>query len=217
MLAALGIVIPLGLAASVSPVLLTEQTVLLAGPGGRRAGLRFAAGGILTLLVVVFALMVFGRAISLPTEPRLDASLDLALGLLLLLVAFVVRATGGRRGAKPKDPGSPHRAGAAFPFGIFAMATNFTTLALMLPAAKEISAADVDFPGRAFLALVLVGLASIPAWVPVALSLVAPGPVERGLGAIQTLVDRHGRAAVVVLLAAAGLFFVVRGTVRLIG
>ena len=97
------------------------------------------------------------------------------------------------------------------------MATNFTTLALMLPAAKEISAADVDLPGRAFLALVLVGLASIPAWVPVALSLVAPGPVERGLGAIQTLVDRHGRAAVVVLLAAAGLFFVVRGTVRLIG
>jgi hypothetical protein len=82
----------------------------------------------------------------------------------------------------------------------------------MLPASKEISAADVDFPGRAFLAHVLVGLASIPAWLPVALSLVAPGPVERGLAAIQALVDLHGRTAVVVLLAAAGLFFAVRGT-----
>src|SRR4249919_1312962 len=38
------VLVPLGLAAGVSPVMLTEQTVLLAGPGGTRTGWAYAAG-----------------------------------------------------------------------------------------------------------------------------------------------------------------------------
>ena len=214
MLAALGIVVPLGLAGAVSPVLLTEQTVLLAGPDGERAGVRFAAGAALVLLIIVSALMLFGRAISLPTEPSLDATLDLVLGLFLLVLAGVLHAR--RRRAAERSNGS-RRAQAAFGFGAFSMATNFTTLALMLPAAKEISTADVDIAGRVVLVLVLVVLATMPAWLPLALTLVAPGPGRRVLGAVQTLIDRHGRTAVVVLLGAGGLFFAARGTIRLLG
>jgi hypothetical protein len=81
-LAALAVVIPLGLGGAVSPVMLTEQTVLLAGPDGGRAGVRYAGGVVLTTFVIVVALVLFGRAISLPTEPHLDASLDLVVGLL---------------------------------------------------------------------------------------------------------------------------------------
>ena len=223
MLATLALVVPLGLAGAVSPVLLTEQTVLLAGPGGARAGVRFAAGAALVLLIIVCTLVLFGRAISLPTAPKLNATLDLILGLALLVVAVVVREVDRRRaagaGAGPddKEPSSPHRSQAAFPFGAFSMATNFTTLALMAPAAKEISTAGVDIAGRAVLVLVLVGLATIPAWLPVALVRVAPGPAQRILAALQMLIARHGRTAVVVLLGAGGLFFVVRGIVRLIG
>ena len=44
MLHLLVVLVPLGLAASVSPVMLTEQTVLLAGPQGRRTGFLYAAG-----------------------------------------------------------------------------------------------------------------------------------------------------------------------------
>jgi len=224
-LAALGLVIPLGLAGAVSPVMLTEQTVLLAGPDGDRAGLRFAAGVVLVLLIVVSTVMLFGRAISLPTEPRLDASLDLVLGLLLLSVAVLVHALGRRRGARSKrrksadreDPSISRRAQAAFPFGAFSMATNFTTLALMVPAAKEISTADVGIAGRTVLLLVLVGLAATPAWLPVALSRVAPDPGRRMFAALQTLIDRHGRTAIVVLLGTGGLFFVGRGAIRLLG
>jgi hypothetical protein len=224
-LAALGLVVPLGLAGAVSPVMLTEQTVLLAGPDGDRAGPRFAAGVVLVLLIIVSAVMLFGRAISLPTEPRLDASLDLVLGLVLLSLAALVHALGGRRDARSKRRKGAHRqrsrisrrAQAAFPFGAFSMATNFTTLALVVPAAKEISTADVDIAERTILVFVLVGLAATPAWLPVALTRVAPDAGRRLFGALQTLIARHGRTAIVLLLGSGGLFFVGRGTVRLLG
>jgi hypothetical protein len=213
-LAVLGLIVPLGLAGAVSPIMLTEQTVILAGPGGARAGLRFAAGALLALLVTVVAVMLFGRAISLPSEPKLDATLDLVLGLVLLAVAVAVRGRGEGGGEKKRQD---RHARAAFPFGVFSMATNFTTLALVLPAAKEISTADVDVPERALLVLVVVVLAAIPAWMPVALVRIAPGPGARVLAVVEGAIDRHRRTAVVILLGAGGLFFAVRGIIRLAG
>ncbi len=105
MLAALAVVIPLGLGGAVSPVMLTEQTVLLSGPDGGRAGVRYAAGVSLTAFVIVVAIVLFGRAISLPTEPHLDATLDLVLGLVLVNVAVLVVVSGRRRGGSPSRQG----------------------------------------------------------------------------------------------------------------
>jgi hypothetical protein len=196
-LAALAVVIPLGLGGAVSPVMLTEQTALLAGPDGRRAGVRYAAGVVLATLVVVVALVLFGRAISLPAEPHLDASLDLIVGLVLVLVAVLVRA--------------------AFPFGVFSMATNFTTVALIAAAAKEISRTDTQIAPAAVLVLVLVVLVTAPAWVPVALTRIAPGPSQLGLAAARQQIARRGRVVTVALLSSAGLFFIGRGLLRLLG
>jgi threonine/homoserine/homoserine lactone efflux protein len=221
-LATLAVVIPLGLAGAVSPVMLTEQTVLLAGRDGARAGVRYAAGVVLTTFVIVVAIVLFGRAIALPTEPHLDATLDVAVGLVLVSVAVLV--SGRRTGASPSRAdgddrnvsGSRHSR-AAFAFGVFSMATNVTTLALIAPAAKEISRADVELAGEAVLVLVLIGLASIPAWVPLALTRVAPGPGQRALAVVRDQIARRGRGFTVGLLSAAGLFFIARGLVRLLG
>ena len=100
MLAALAVVIPLGLGGAVSPVMLTEQTVLLAGPAGGRAGVRYAAGVVFTTFVIVVAIVLFGRAISLPTEPHLDATLDLVLGLVLVNLAVLVFVSGRHRAGR---------------------------------------------------------------------------------------------------------------------
>ena len=59
--------LPLGLGSAISPMMFTEQTVLLAGPGGVRASTRYALGAIGTLVVVVGIVVLFGRAVSLPT------------------------------------------------------------------------------------------------------------------------------------------------------
>lgn len=224
MLAALAVVIPLGLGGAVSPVILTEQTLLLAGPDGGRAGVRYAAGVVLTTLVVVVAIVLFGRAVSLPTRPHLDATLDLVLGLVLVNVAVVVVVSGRRRGGSPSRKGGDDRsasgsrkARAAFAFGVFAMATNVTTLALIAPAAKEISRTDVEVAAEAVLVLVLVGLVSMPAWLPVVLTRVAPGPSQRALTAVRDQIARRRRGFRVGLLSAAGLFFIGRGLIRLLG
>jgi uncharacterized membrane protein YbhN (UPF0104 family) len=223
-LAALAVVIPLGLGGAVSPVMLTEQTVLLAGPDGGRAGVRYAAGVVLTTFVIVVAIVLFGRAISLPTEPHLDATLDLVVGLVLVNVAGLVLVSGRRRGGSPSRKGGDdrgtsgsRRARAAFPFGVFAMATNVTTLALIAPAAKEIARTDAEIAAATVLVLVLVGLVSMPAWVPLALTRVAPGPGQRVLAVLREQIARRGRGFTVGLLTAAGLFFIGRGLIRLLG
>jgi threonine/homoserine/homoserine lactone efflux protein len=224
-LAALAVVIPLGLGGAVSPVMLTEQTALLAGPDGRRAGVRYAAGVVLATLVVVVALVLFGRAISLPAEPHLDASLDLIVGLVLVLVAVLVLISRRRRGGGSPGPNGADERGAsgsrqaraAFPFGVFSMATNFTTVALIAAAAKEISRTDTQIAPAAVLVLVLVVLVTAPAWVPVALTRIAPGPSQLGLAAARQQIARRGRVVTVALLSSAGLFIIGRGLLRLLG
>ena len=225
MLATLAVVIPLGLGGAVSPVMLTEQTVLLAGPDGGRAGVRYAAGVVLTTFVIVVAIVLFGRAISLPAEPHLHASLDLIVGLVLVLVAVLVLISRRRRGGGSPGPNGTDERGAsgsrqaraAFPFGVFSMATNFTTVALIAAAAKEISRTDTQIAPAAVLVLVLVVLVTAPAWVPVALTRIAPGPSQLGLAAARQQIARRGRVVTVALLSSAGLFFIGRGLLRLLG
>ena len=62
MLAVLAVVIPLGLGGAVSPVMLSEQTVLLAGSDGATARVRYAVGVVLTTLVIVVAIAQYDAA-----------------------------------------------------------------------------------------------------------------------------------------------------------
>lgn len=215
MLHLLLVLVPLGLAASVSPVMLTEQTVLLAVPGGRRAGLLYAAGAATVLVLLVAAVLVMGRSLSLPTAPHLDATLDLVVGGALVALALAVHLfparerQPARRGTRQLGPA------AALGFGVFSMGTNVTTLALVVPAAKEIAAASVPTWGRLLASALLVALACLPAWGPVLLVAAAPTAAGRFLGRVEDLLHRRGRLIAVLLVGGAGVFLVGRGVIRL--
>lgn len=99
--------------------------MLLAGPDGDRAGRRYAAGVALALLFLAVLRSRPGTA----TRDGLQR----------------------RKGEDSRRSSASRRARAAFPFGAFSMATNLTTLALVAPAAKEISNADVDIAVRTML------------------------------------------------------------------
>jgi len=208
------LILPFGLAGAVSPVMLTEQTVLLATPDGRSAGRRYAAGAALTLLVFAGVLVTFGRVIALPEEPKLDATLDIVIGVFLVGLALFLRRPRIHR-SKKRHHAPRFGAREAFGFGAFSMATNLTTLALVVPASKIIAASDLDFPLRDLMVLVLVVMCSTPAWLPIALTAIAPGPTERGLRSFGDVIERRGRFLTVLLLGGIGILLIVHGIFNL--
>ncbi|UJA20242.1 hypothetical protein HJD18_08440 [Thermoleophilia bacterium SCSIO 60948] len=221
MLEALALILPLGLASALGPLMLTEQTLLLALPGGRRPALGYAGGVVAATVLLVAAIIVLGSAIRLPAEPRLDARLDLAIGAALMVAALVVWAS-RRLHAPAAGPATESFASgaagiaAAAALGVGAVVTNLTGIPLIAAAAKEISAAGLGSGPELALAALLVALGSAPAWVPLALTRIAPEAGERFLGALGEGMRRYGRLALTVLLAGAGIYFVLRGLVRLV-
>lgn len=208
------LIMPLGFASALSPMMMTEQTVLLAGHDGRRVASRYALGTALVAAVYVSAVVAWGHAISLPRRPTLSATMDIVAGVTLVVLAYVVRR---RHPIPPRERRAPHEVGAAaaLGFGMFSMATNFTSLALLLPAAKDIAASSLIAVGRIALIAVLVVMATMPAWIPIATTRVAPGPAERVLVAVGHLITEHGRTLVVILVAVSGFVLVGRGVVRI--
>lgn len=208
--------LPFAAAAAVSPMMLTEQTVLLAGPGGRRTARWYAAGTAVVASLLVVVVLTIGRSLALPRTPQLNAGLDLVVGVLLLALAAVAEWWRRSRPRRPaRTPRGRMTASRAFVFGMFSMATNATSLALLVPATKEIAASRLDVGWWALPALLLVTAACLPAWGPLALHAVAPRATRRVLGGIQRGVDRYGARLTVLLLAGAGVLLVVRGLVRL--
>jgi threonine/homoserine/homoserine lactone efflux protein len=217
------LIIPFGIAGALSPMMLTEQTVVLTMADGRRAATRYAIGAIAVLVVFVSALVFFGRAISLPTEPSLSATLDILIGLILLMSGVALQLLERRRreivieGARSSGPRPAFGPARALGFGAFSMATNFTTLAVVIPAAKLIATSESVLPGRVALSTVLIVMASTPAWLPVVLTALAPGSAERGLNALGSLIQRRGRQLVAVLLVLLGTYLVIRGVFGVAG
>jgi len=213
--AILAVIVPLGLAAAVSPVMLAEQTVLLSGPNGRIVASRFAYGVSFVALVYVGALVLWGRAIALPAKPTLSSTMDLLLGTLLVglsVILWIRRPDPSIPAEAPRRSVSP---GGAIGFGAFSMATNFTTLALLVPGAKVIASSHVGLVGRFVLLAVLVVLASTPAWLPVALTRGTSEATTRGLNALGRLITVHGRTVVVVVVAALGGYLLGHGVLKL--
>ncbi len=196
--------------------MLAEQTVLLASPGGRRASWLYAAGTATVLGVLVAAVLLVGRSLSLPSAPHLDAALDLWIGGGLLVLAAGVRLL------RPRNPKTTRRQRELSPpealgFGTFAMATNATTLALVVAAARELAAAPVASWERVLVGVLLVVLGCLPAWGPVALVSSAPRAADVVLDRVESLLRKYGRTLVELLLAGGGLLLVGRGILRLTG
>ena len=213
MLGPLLLILPFGFVGSLSPMMFTEQTLILTTRHGRRDATAYAVSAIFILLAFTSAMVLLGRAVQLPDNPSLSAWLDLVIGVVMLLVALSIyrrpdRPTSQAEGRKvPTDLG----VFGGFAFGAFSMATNFKALALMVPAAKVISTSGGAFPERVILTVVLVLVASMPAWLPVALTVIDPGLAGRVLTAIKHFLERHGRFLLLLILIVLGAFLVVRG------
>lgn len=215
------LMLPFALAGAVSPMVLTEQTVLLTTAGGRRTASIYVVGAVLVLTVYVSLLLLFGNLISFPAHESFSASVDLGLGIALLLFASFLRHRGKVKAARRVEKKEKKEARIAvgpvqaFGFGLLGMATNVTTLAALVPAAKIISDGDLALTDNAVLGLIVVVIASIPAWVPVVLTLIAPGPADRFLEALGDFFHRRGRLILVLIFGLLGIYLIVAGLLKL--
>ncbi len=216
MLELLRVVVPIGLSAAVSPVMLSEQAAVVGGPRGRRTGLLFTLGVVVVLVLVSAGGWFLGQSLQLPTLPDLDAGADVAFGAVLLLLAVLLAAYRPRHPkGEPRSRG-PMSPAVAFGFGVFSMASNFTTLPLVLVAVQDVTAADRSGGVSAVALGVLVVLASAPAWLPLLLAAL-PGRALAVLTALSDVVSRHGRQVASALLLLVGAWLVVRGIAHLAG
>ncbi|MFZ9668422.1 MAG: GAP family protein [Solirubrobacterales bacterium] len=213
--------LPFALAGAISPMVLTEQTVLLTTAGGRRTASIYAAGAVLVLTVYISLLLLFGNLISFPAHESFSASVDLGLGIALLLFASFLRHRGkvkaARRVEKKEKQDARMAVGPAqaFGFGVLGMATNVTTLAALIPAAKIISERENGLIDNAVLGLIVVVIAAIPAWIPIVLTLIAPGPADRFLKALGDFFHRRGRLVLVLIFGLLGAYLIVTGLLKL--
>jgi threonine/homoserine/homoserine lactone efflux protein len=212
-------VLPLALGAAVSPTVLIVAVLLLASPSSPRLrATLFLLGAALVLVVLgLVGLTLFSTVTPGGDHRTAWAWIDTIAGVVLVLVALrlllVKRRTAHEERAQGgDDAASKHRpVWVSFPLGIVMMLTNTSTLALYVPILKDLSRADAGTATTlATLAIVDV-IILLPALLPLALTVVAPGPAGRVLGEVRKVATRYARPLSGAIFLVLGVYLAWRG------
>jgi hypothetical protein len=212
--------LPLALGAAVSPTVLALGLLILSAPKRPVArGIAYTAGVLVVLGgLTVLGLLVMRHGTGLGTGRNpVTRAIDGTMGVLLLLLALhtVLKAVTVDRESPsgPAPAANPDRytgLGPAFLLGMAMMVANFSTILLYLPAMREVSAARVDTADKALVVAVVFLITSLPATLPLALRLVAPGPSARWFAALHAWVTRHQRQLAVVIEVVFGAYLLLK-------
>jgi hypothetical protein len=230
----MGEVFLFALAAALNPTLLTATTVMLLMPSPKRLLLGYLLGALMTSitlgLIIIYELLDSGAVST--QKHTLSPSIDLALGAILLVLAFVLgtgreeRLTERRRAkraerAEKGSPGPPRwqqflgRGSARSAFVIGALLT--------LPGGSYLVGLarihELDYPVPATVALVIVFnlIMLILLEAPLISYALAPEWTPSAIDRAKAWVGRHWRRFAVVFLTAMGAALVTRGLVGVIG
>lgn len=209
-------VLPLAAGAAVSPALLGASVEILAGFAGR--GIRTLASYLAGAALVVGAALLLATALPQRGQSA-DSSvvtdvIDLVLAGLLVIVAIVLvfrRAGSGDNETLARLRSSRWLALGAALLGVLMMATNISTLVLVLAGAHETASAGAGVlaAGIAY-ALLAVG-ALLPVLLPLGWAILSPTSATRQLGRLQDLLSRHGRVIGIVVCLLTAAYLIIRG------
>lgn len=162
----LGIVLPLAVGAAVSPTVLALQLVTLSGATAGLARSWMLAGGCAVALAVLGALVFAVADGTGGSHSPSEAGAVVKLASAALLVAIAVH----QLRAPPRERSPDHRGGhelrRAFLLGVALMATNFSSIALFVPAVHAIGTAGVSPPRKALAFALLYAITLAPAFGP---------------------------------------------------
>jgi cytochrome c biogenesis protein CcdA len=202
-------IVPLALAAAISPVVFLLQLNTLTGPRPIARGTALTAGAALVLIIGSTLGVVLGGT-GFSTRNTLQAAINIGFGVLLILVGL--RAL--LRPPKPKPSDSetkPTSVGRSFLAGAGGMASNVTTFALYIPALALIAGSELPLGQRGLAALIILLITLMVAWVPLVLAVAVPGASTRLLPAVGRWMTANNRWIQVVLGLGFGIWLLVKG------
>lgn len=214
-------VIPLGLAAAFTPMLLAIQIMVVSQPPWGRRALAFGLGGF-SAFALVSLLFLSGFAglrpvLALWTEAEqwIGPGLRILLGILLLIGGILLMRTGPRDQRAATGEMRRHLLGGnvhtLFLLAFALSLKDVSSFAVLLPALHDIVYSDLGLLRQAAALGVLWSLALLPLWMPPALARFA-GP--RGGVFLRHLYDfsmRHELALIGGMLIVVALFLLATG------
>lgn len=211
-------ILPLALGAAISPTLLAATILMLSGED-RPVELTtiFILGTTLPLLIIGLPGVLFLKDLTREVAIRSGskATIDLFFGVLLLSLAIrmLLRKPTYVEKESQKRPREVKSASKLKLFlgGAVVMATNFTTLALFIPATKEISEASVSLIGKYAVLLVLIVITLAVAVVPFSVYIMEPARAKRVFEPAGKYARTHNRAILIGMLFFFGLFLLAKG------
>lgn len=217
-------ILPLAIAGAISPTVLGVALVVLSTKESPKLrGIAYLAGtATIVAAISILVVFVFGKAVPEsqkgPHSP-LAAYIDFAFAGLLLVLAVVAFSRRNHPEKKQEDHDS--QPGARLPrfyaLGLALMIGNFTTLAVFLPALKEIAIDRVSQADRVT-AMVIVDLIVLtPAWLPVGLYVISPSLARKVLDPLNAFLQKHKVAVSVVICIVFAAFLVNLGLKSLHG
>jgi threonine/homoserine/homoserine lactone efflux protein len=202
-------IVPLALAAAISPVIFLLQLTTLTGSRPIARGSALTAGAA-TALIVVSTIGVLVGDTGFSTRDTLQAAINIAFGALLMAVGL--RAL--LRPPKPKEPKASARKPSvrgSYLAGIGGMASNITTFALYIPALALIAGSGLPLRQQGFAALIILVITLMVAWVPLVLAVAVPGASSRLLPRLGSWMTANNRWIQVVLGLGFGIWLLVKG------
>jgi len=227
----MGDVFVLALAAALNPTLLTATTVMLLLPNPKRLLLGYLLGALMTSitlgLIIIYELLDSGAVST--QKHTLSPSIDLALGGILLVLAFVL-GTGRqeqmaeRRRAKKAEKESSGPPRWQQYLGRGSARTTFVIGALLtLPGASyivgltRIHELNYGVPQTVAVVIVFNLIMLVLLEAPLISYTVAPDWTPSAIDRAKAWVGRHWRRVATVFLTAMGIALLTRGLVGLIG
>lgn len=222
----MGNIFLLSLVSAANATLLAAVTVMLFLPNPKRLLLGYLAGALLISLTVGFLIVfvIHDAAATSTSQNSISPSLDLALGLIFLLVAFVLAGGHDQRLKRRREKEDPAEKGPSRVEQLLGRGSARVTFAvgvvLTLPGVSYLAALhDLQQLGYGTVEEVLVilgfnAMLLIFLEVPLVGYLVAPDRTVLEVQRFRARLSRSGRRIVVIGAAAVGAFLIVRGAIE---
>lgn len=226
LLAAIGLLLPIGIAAAFSTIPVATATAILLSGRARRNGVAYliglAGGSFLVTLALAFGLGHLPPAPGIAQSPLL-AIIELVLGVLLIGYGVFAFVHGRHRKPDPAQPKPPGRWArtidkaplwTALAAGII-MAFRPKALLLSVAAGVAITKADIE-PGEGVIAVAIYTvIAASTVAVPVIYMLIDQVRATRWLQSAKGFLALHGRILTLVVCALIGAVLIGDGLIRL--